>query len=179
MKKFSDSLYSCSDAHFGTNICAENSSSPIRENRWFDNECRSAKRKFNGAKRLFSHNRSEQNRTNFIKCKTKFNKIKRKAKAKFKRYEGLKISKLAKSNPKSFWKKINKFVRKNKSESDSLSAGNFFDHFSEIFGNDENQQNGNINSDFEFQENQILDSIFSENEVKTLYSLLHQISRQV
>ena len=93
--------------------------------------------------------------------------------------EGLKISKLAKSNPKSFRKKINKFVRKNKSESDSLSAGNFLIIFSEIFGNDENQQNGNINSDFEFQENQILDSIFSEKEVKTLYSLLHQISRQV
>ena len=172
LKKFSDSLYSCSDAHFGTNICAENSSSPIKENRWFDNECRSAKREFNSAKRQFSQNRSEQNRTNFIKCRTKFNKIKRKAKAKFKRNEGLKISKLAKSNPKSFWKKINKFVRKNKSESDSLSAGDFFDHFSEIFGNDENQQHGNINSDFEFQENQILDSIFSENEVKnTIQSL--------
>ena len=126
LKKFSDSLYSCSDAHFGTNICAENSSSPIKENRWFDNECCSAKREFNSAKRQFSHNRSEQNRTNFIICRTKFDKIKRKAKAKFKRNEGLKISKLAKSNPKSFWKKINKFVRKNKSESDSLSAGNFF-----------------------------------------------------
>ena len=31
LKKFSDSLYSCSDAHFGTNICAENSSSPIKK----------------------------------------------------------------------------------------------------------------------------------------------------
>ena len=56
----------------------------------------------------FSQNRSEQNMTNFIKCRTKFNK----AKAKFKHNEDLKISKLAKSNPKSFWKKINKFVRK-------------------------------------------------------------------
>ena len=44
--KFSDSVYSCADKYFGKNICTDNFSTSIRENKWFDEECHSAKTDF-------------------------------------------------------------------------------------------------------------------------------------
>ena len=168
--KFSDSVYSCADKYFGKNICTDNFSTSIRENKWFDEECHSAKTDFNRAKRLFSRNRSQQNRINFTKCRSKSNKIKRRAKTKYKRNEGQKISNMAKSNPKAFWKNLKKYTAnaKNKTGSKTLSADNFFEHFSEVFGDDESQENKNLNSEFQFQSNETLDSEILQNEVKTV-----------
>ncbi|MEW8544930.1 MAG: reverse transcriptase family protein, partial [Candidatus Thiodiazotropha sp.] len=168
LRKFSDSLYNCSDRHFGKSIFTENCSKPIKENKWFDEQCHTAKRDFNRAKRLFSHDRSQQNRVNFTKCRSKFNRIKRKAKNKFKRNEGKKISNMAKSNPKAFWKNLKKYTTKNQTGSEKLSANDFFEHFSEVFAADATHNDRNLNSEFQFQSNEILDSEILPNEVKSI-----------
>ena len=165
LNKFSDSIFACSDKHFGKSVSIENVSTPKNSNKWFDEQCRTAKTDFNRAKRIFSYDRSEQNRINFTKCRSKYNKAKRRAKYKFKITEGQKISKMAKCNPKAFWKKIKKYSSCNKVGSETLSSDDFFQHFSGVFEGDENQNDRHLNLDFVLQSNEYLNSEISQEEV--------------
>lgn len=75
---------------------------------------------------------------------------------------------MAKSNPKAFWKNLRKYAARNKNGSEKLSANDFLEHFSEIFGAEEIRNDINLNSDFQFQSNEILDSEISPHEVKVI-----------
>lgn len=148
LNKFSESLFSCSDNLFGKNIRNANTSTHTKQNKWFNENCRSAKREFNRMKHIFAHDNSQQNRVNFVKCRTKYNKVKRKAKQQYKRNEGKKLSDMAKSNPKAFWKRLKKYSANNKMNSENLTANDFAQHFTEVFGGEQNLNNRNVDLDF-------------------------------
>ena len=57
-------------------------------------------------------NRTEANRHEFLTSKTKYNKIKRTAKYKYKQLEGERLTNLAKVKPREFWKVIKKHYKK-------------------------------------------------------------------
>ena len=120
-----------SDKYFGNSVSIENASTPKNSSKWFDEQCRTAKTDFNRAKRIFSHDRSEQNRINFTKCRSQYNKAKWRAKYKFIINEGLKISKMAKCNPKAFRKKKKK--KKNIRHAIKSVVKHYLHYFSTLF----------------------------------------------
>ena len=59
------------------------------------------------------------NRANFVRCRSKLNKEKRRARAKaiFEFEKGQRKSKLAKTKPKQFWKAVKKKINQNRNVS--------------------------------------------------------------
>ena len=78
------------------------------------------------------------NRQNFVTARTKYNKIKRVAKYKYKIQEGKNICKTAKTQPKKFWKSIKDKRKTKPSHSKSLTANDLLNHFENIYGGDAN-----------------------------------------
>ena len=93
--------------------------------------------------------------------------MKRRAKYKFKVTEGQKISKMAKSYPKAFWKDLKKQSKSHKVNSEKLTLVDFFQHFSDVFGGEEAQNDRNLNLNFDLQSNEQLDTEISQREVWT------------
>jgi len=75
---------------------------------WFNEECQSVKKEFKIKRNFFNRNKTDANKMAFVRACTKYNKTKKKAKFKYKSTEGHKLSKLAKSNPRKFWKILKK-----------------------------------------------------------------------
>jgi hypothetical protein len=71
-------------------------------NTWFNRECAMARKDFCKARNAFLRHKSDVNRVLFVKCRSHFNAVKRKARANYKVDEGRKLAKLAKTNPRKF-----------------------------------------------------------------------------
>ena len=80
--------------------------------RWFNKECQIQKREFNKIRNAFIKNKTDTNKSNFIISRSKYNKIKRKAKSNFKISEGKRLHALAKKEPRKFWKSLKKKYKK-------------------------------------------------------------------
>ena len=52
----------------------------IKTSQWFDAECKTAKKEFTKARNFYVKHKNDSNRRNFVRCRTKYNKIKCKAK---------------------------------------------------------------------------------------------------
>ena len=128
---------------FGTKSCStaknRNSHNSFKQSEWFNSDCRTTKREFKTARNSFLRDKNDANRKRFIKTRTKYNWVKRQAKNKFKRTEGSTVSELAKSHTKEFWKSIKRRYKKKSSQSDTLSAQDFLNHFKEIYGGPDEQ----------------------------------------
>ena len=104
---------------------------------------------------------------NLTRCRSKLNKAKRRAKAIFKFEEGKRVENLGKSNPKNFWKEIKKFTKKKSKSSDSITAEDFFEHFSNVFGTQSDDLRPNSHPDIQVNtDDEYLDSPFSMDELK-------------
>ena len=114
-------------------------------NEWFDESCKNARRYFNTARNAFNRAASEENRQNFTRTRTRCNKIKKKAKAKYKLNEGQRISKLAKRDSRKFLKKIRKSIKKKVDGADTLTIDDLYTHFKSVFS--ESHENNNQNND--------------------------------
>ena len=136
------------------------------QSEWFNNECRAAKSEFKTARNIFLRTKNDENRKMFVKTRTKFNRVKRKAKVKFKQSEGKNVCNLAKSNPKKIWKSIKKRFKKKSPQSDTLNAQNFYQHFKEIYGGIDEQAQQNEQQDLGNNENDELDSEITDSELK-------------
>ena len=156
VNSFSNLLFNNAFDHFGkthTHGKTRNPSSrPNQFNEWYNNDCKSAKQDFINATRSYKQNKSHENKTNFVRCRSKLNKVKRRAKATYQFEQGQRVSKLAKENPKQFWKSIKKGNKSRAPVSDKLSTDDFFEHFSEMYKSaddinisDSNASNENIN----------------------------------
>lgn len=141
-------------------------------NEWFDNNCQNAKQEFKTARNNFNRMKTDETRINFTRARTKYNRVKRKAKAKFKIKEGQRINNLAKKQPRKFWKNIKSTFKKSSENSTSLTVEDLHDHFKSVFGEEpaENDFNENIFNQTEFNED--LDVSFTESELrKVIFSL--------
>ena len=136
-------MYENSEQVFGTkdfHTATHRKPKKIQQSEWFNDDCCAAKREFKSARNIFVRAKNNDNRKSFVKVRTKYNRVKRKAKHKFKRSEGKTVCDLAKSNPKQFWKSIKRTIQKKTSpQSDTLSAQNFHDYFKEMYGGQDEQ----------------------------------------
>ena len=76
----------------------------VQKKPWFNAECLLTRKEFNRARNLYIRNKNEENRISLIDKKHIYIETIRRNKSKFKSSEGKRISNLAKTNPKSFWK---------------------------------------------------------------------------
>ena len=116
---------------FGKSVNTGNSRkrSKSKTSPWFDVDCRTAKKDFAKARNLYMKQKDDINRQNFVKQRTKYNRIKTKAKQKFKIAECQKLNTEARKRPKKFWRKI-KSLRKNKSsKGQNLQVEDLLEHF--------------------------------------------------
>jgi hypothetical protein len=162
---------------FGRVVVNKTPNHNYKENKkWFDQSCYNSKREFKTARNLFNRSRDNESRCNFVRCRTRYNKIKRRAKYNFRVREGKKINDLAKKEPRKFWKKIKKSVKKISPQADTLTTDNLYDHFKTLFG--ESHLNNNDQPDFsqnilchdldkDFSESEIRSAVFSQNNNKT------------
>ena len=93
---------------FGKNITIKtknNTFSPQAPN-WFNPDCHRAKQEFKTARNIFNRNRTIENRMTFVKTRTKYNRVRQKAKICFQMNEGQRHEKIAKSQPRKFWKSL-------------------------------------------------------------------------
>ena len=167
--KFSTLLFNNAYQYFGKTCQYESQhqSQNHKPNPWFNNSCKTAKQNFNRAKHEYTRNRSDINRVNLTRCRSKLNKAKRRAKSVFKFEEGKRVENLAKSNPKNFWKEIKKFTKTKSKSSDNITAEDFFEHFSKVFGTQSDDLRPNGNPDIQINtHDESLDSPFSMDGLK-------------
>ena len=116
--------------------------------------------------------KTDESRINFTRARTKYNRLKRNAKTKFKTKEGLRINNLAKKQPRKFWKYIKSVFKKSSENPTSLTVEDLHDRFKSMFGEvpDEHVFNENTLNQMEFNED--LDVNFTESELrKVIFSL--------
>ena len=162
MNENSEHVFGSMNFRADTNRTSKN----YKQSEWFNNDCKIAKREFKTARNTFLRDKNDAKRKVFVKTRTKYNRVKRLAKNKFKRSEGKVVSELAKSNPKKFWKSIKKRYKNKSPQSDTLSAQDFLDHFKEMYGGPDEQSQQTDQPDFGSNEDYELDSEISESEIK-------------
>ena len=96
------------------------------KNEWFDNICKDCKANFKKSVAYYKVYPSAANREIMLQCKREYNKAKRKAKFLYINKEKQTVSRLAKNNPKQFWKHIKK---QNKRCDIDVDLQTFYDHF--------------------------------------------------
>ena len=134
---FTDYMYTKTALVYGKEIFTKNNPNiQFCSNNWFNEECSEAKKEFKQARNSFLRHKSVINRQRFIAMRTKYNRIKCKAKQKYKIKEGLNICDMAKKQPKKFWKTLRKKFKTKSRESETLTADELMNHFKTVFGND-------------------------------------------
>ena len=99
------------------------------KNEWFDNNCKDCKANFKKSVANYKVYPSSANREIMLQCKREYNKAKRKAKFSYINNEKQTVSRLAKNNPKQFWKHIKK---QNMRCDIDVDLQTFYDHFKDI-----------------------------------------------
>ena len=143
-------------------------------NEWFYIDCNTARQDFNTAQNNFNQVKNDEARCNFARARTRYNKVKKKAKQKFKILEGQRISKLAKRDTRKFWKSLRKTFKKKQDEADSLKVHDLHEHFKSVFGEsgengDDNINPNTYNTNKHMTENHVegeLNAEFSESELR-------------
>lgn len=170
VQSFTNYLYDSASSAFGKIWTGKGNRTHKRttpKNPWFDEKCLNARNEFKRARNAFLKNKTDNNRHVFISMRTKFNKIKRKAKQTFKLKEGQQICDMANSNPKQFWKSIKKKMTTKSAQSDKLNVNDLFEHFKTIYGEEPEDTNPQMPVITEPQSHTDFDSEISENEIKT------------
>jgi hypothetical protein len=136
----------------------------FKRNKWFNSQCLESKLTFKKARNLFLRNKTLENKLNFLNYKREYNKIKKKTKKLYNRKEGDRISNLAKSNPKEFWKNIKKQFKRNTSNPD-IHIDDMFNHFNSLY--ESNVVNYDINPPTNPVCDLDLDANFTDTEIRS------------
>ena len=180
VQNFTTLIYETSKDVFGqksykTNDCS--SKHNFTRNEWYNKDCAQAKKDFKKARNSFLKNVNDENKQNFISTRTKYNRVKRNAKHKYKLKESKDICDLAKKKPKQFWKSIKKKYKQNQPQhpNDPVNINAFFEHFKEVYGGqhmpqDEQSDVGSTSDpdlDLEISDAEIQEAILSQKNNKS------------
>ena len=152
---FSSLLAETSMNVFGKFVKTRTCNSPTRKkikSVWFNEECENARKDFARTRNSFLKHKNDATRQEFVRNRTKYNRIKTKAKKLYKRKEGQKLDDAAKKQPRKFWKKIKSLQKSKKACGKNLKIDDLFEHFRNMFANDADSQSENYT-----EENDILD----------------------
>ena len=147
--------------HYKSKNCKNNTKTP----KWFTDNCYNAKRDFINARNIFNKNKSTENRSNVVKMRTKYNRIRQKAKYNHKKNEGQRLENIAKTQPKKFWKSVKKCYTKSKSSNEDITLEKLHDHFKTLLGDIPDTNNLN-EEEFPGPKNDELDAMITEQEIR-------------
>ena len=147
--------------HHKSKNCKNNTKTP----KWFTDNCYNAKRDFNDARNIFNKNKSTENRSNFVKMRTTYNRIRQKAKYNHNKNEGQRLENIAKTQPKKFWKSVKKCYTKSKSSNEDITLEKLHDHFKTLLGDIPDTNNLN-EEEFPGPNNDELDAMITEQEIR-------------
>ena len=152
---------------FKINTYKSDKNSKNQKPKWFDEACFSAKQEFKTLRNNFSHNKTDEYRISFTRARTKYNRVRKKAKQKFKVKEGQRLKIIAKTKTKKFWKSIKKCYNKSKNRKNNVKLDDLYDLFNSLLG----QEPENDPADIELQNNQNdeLDCQITEEEVRKAF----------
>ena len=143
-----------------------NKFSPKTSPKWYNADCHRAKQEFKTARNTFNRNRTDQNRVSFVRTRTKYNRVRKQAKRCFKLNEGERLEKIAKSQPRKFWKSIKKCYSKPKNTGNDIKIDDLYNHFNTLL----DQEPESINQMNNIDENNIedfeLDLEITEQEIR-------------
>ena len=121
---------------------------------WFNDACRKDYAEFLDSKKILKNVNTDENVQNFLMKRRLFIKTKRQARYAYNNQEKIALSKLSRSAPKSFWKKVNKFRKKNRYTNSDLTVEDFVQHFKNLSSDvtnganiDGNDETGNGNDE--------------------------------
>ena len=79
VNSFTDQMYATAVLVYGKNINVQNNFN-FTTNKWFNKDCSEARNEFKQARNTFLRNKNLRNRHRFVAARTKYNRIKSKAK---------------------------------------------------------------------------------------------------
>ncbi|XP_071150251.1 uncharacterized protein [Mytilus edulis] len=126
-----DVIFKCALDVFGkTSVKKHLSKHKLSTNDWFDHSCKLFRSEFHQARNRFQRYPSNPNRQLYVSTRNEYNKVKRKAKTRYKRVRGQELTRLAKVNPREFGSK----VRPKGRSRCAADAKDIFEHFKNFLG---------------------------------------------
>ena len=95
------------------------------------------------------------------KKKRIYNRITRTHKTQFKKQEGIRITHIARSNYKLFWKEIKSQYKQSSEESQTLNTNDMYTQFNELYGSDSTEHDDQEDTNYEIDDND-LDITFTQ-----------------
>ena len=129
---------------------------------WYDNECETLKRKRNKALHLFRNSRSDEDLSNYLKCKKSFNKMIIEKKTNY-HYRKIQSIENVISDPTKFWKEI-KLITNPKNEIPAINIESWFNHFYSLFNDiaeNETQDQAFIPNDYVYELSEVENVLFN------------------
>ena len=160
-------LYDNANKIFGKNIPVKSNKtkgSQTSKPKWFDKNCQKAKQEFKTARNIFSRNKTNENRLCFVRTRTKYNRIRQKAKRRFKMNEGKRLGSIANSKPRQFWKSLKQCYNKSQNNLNTIKMEDLYEHFNTLLS--QNTDEIVYNQDFQIIEDIDLDCEITEHEVR-------------
>lgn len=139
-------------------------SSQTSKPKWFDKNCHEAKQEFKTARNIFARNKTNENRLSFVRTRTKYNRIRQKAKRLFKMNEGKRLGSIANSKPRQFWKSLKQCYNKSQNNMNNIKMNDLYEHFNTLLSQDSDVIVDN--QDFQIIEDIDLDCDITEYEVR-------------
>ena len=113
---------------------------------WFTNACESARIELKSANKAYKKIRSPDNLNTVIVKRRQYCKVKRKARFDFKQKQKNTLHEISNTQPRKFWSEIRK-IKGKKDNRSTLSADDFFDHFKNLFADEQQFQNDNVETE--------------------------------
>ena len=134
---------------------------------WFNTECYEARREFNRARNKYVRNRNDNNKNNYIFKKQQYNRIKNKCKKQYARKEGLRVSKLAKSDPKKKnLAKCQPASLKKSQNPENITIHDIYNHLNNLYSGESMDTTPTNDTFFDNISDEYLDQNFTEIVVK-------------
>ena len=131
MDDFSTIIYDISFLLHGKTVkpTKAKKNSNYKKSLWFDGNCRDSKREFYFYKRICKDQPSDVNRERFLCARNKYCTVKRDTKRKYYYKEKNTLSNLSRTNPRKFWRYINKYKTNSNTNSNNIDINEFVEHF--------------------------------------------------
>jgi hypothetical protein len=144
----------------------------VKKSLWFNEDCRLNKNEIYDCKIIYKRYPCDANKIKFLDSRNKYCRVKRETKRTFFNKEKHTLAKLSKNNPKHFWRYINKYKKKNVSNSNGIDMDQFLNHFKQS-SNTAHSSTFNPNDTYDLNllpSIETLDCAFTVEEVRTTIS---------
>ena len=147
------------------NITPDNSK---RDKKWFNKDCRTARRKFHLYRRIHNRNKTVENKINLVTASKEYKNVMDKCIQKYRNDLSQKLKTIHSKNPKDYWKILNASSKDKKCAVDINDMYNFLKHVNEREFEETNRQDNHATSatdEVNAISDEFLNPMISENDI--------------